>query len=320
VNKKVRKIKVYGSIVLILIFTMLFAACSKDGAASSDVKSSSTTVNKSDVQATTNIDSNEAQQNTVSQVESSTIKKVEAIDSLTIKYVGNACFYIEASNGTRIITDPYESTYDMYFAPFPDIKADLVTVSHYHPDHAGVDRIATSKFNSISPDKLTDATSFDLVNGETYVIYPECLNKVIKIGGVEITGYPSRHHSNEGDNTIFVFKAGNLKIVHMGSTDKIESPEALAAIKDADVLLAYTGEQGEVKNKDIFAFADKMNIKAVLPQHFSMDPNNIFYNSATLDQVIKELPKGTEVVKANELIVKKDMKKEFILLSPMGKK
>ena len=66
--------------------------------------------------------------------------------SLNIKYVGNSCFYITLSDGTRIVTDfgknyasylPYGKNYASYFAPFPSLEADVITISHNHTDHTG---------------------------------------------------------------------------------------------------------------------------------------------------------------------------------------
>lgn len=215
---------------------------------------------------------------------------------ISIKYVGNSCFYITFSDGTRLVTDPYGSSFSSYFGEFPKLQADVITISHNHSDH------------------IEGAKE---VTGKPKIIQPEDLNKTIKIGSLEITGYPSKHVLNMCDNTIFVYKYDQFKIVHMGETDNIDSKEAQEAVKDADVILCYAGEYGHVKNKESFETLYKMNIKVMIPQHYSTDSNNLFYGQPIIDKILTELPQGTKVTKTDEFIVKKGLEKQFVALTPM---
>jgi L-ascorbate metabolism protein UlaG (beta-lactamase superfamily) len=59
---------------------------------------------------------------------------------LKIKWIGHACFAITASDGTVIVTDPYEpGAYDgaLGYGPIP-VSPDIATVSHGHEDHGYV--------------------------------------------------------------------------------------------------------------------------------------------------------------------------------------
>lgn len=226
-------------------------------------------------------------------------QKESKVDSLKIKYVGNSCFYIAFPDGTRLVSDPYGSSYASSFAPFPSLEADVMTISHTHEDH-------TSGINE--------------VKGNPKVINPEDIDKTFKVGSVEITGYKTEHVASMGDNTVFVMKFGDFKIVNMGETDNMDSPQLIEKIKDADVVLAYAGEYGTIKNKATFEFLNKINAKVIIPEHYSMSSDNIFYNEPTIDQIIKELPEGTTVSKLDDLTVSKDMKKQFVVLSAMGNK
>lgn len=220
-------------------------------------------------------------------------------NSTSIKYVGNSCFYITFSDGTRLVTDPYGSRFATNFGAFPKLEADVMTISHSHEDHtAGINE----------------------VTGNPRIIRSEELNKTIKVGNVEITGYASQHVANMGGSTIFVYKADGFKIVNMGETDNIDSKEAQEAVKDADVILAYAGEYGKVKNRDSFEILNKFNIKAMIPQHYSIDANNIFYGGPTIDKILTELPLGTKVIKTNEFIVKKGLEKQFVAMTSMKTK
>ena len=230
-------------------------------------------------------------------MDSDTVDSNSADDPITtIRYVGNSCFYIVFSDGTRLVTDPYGSRYSTAFSPFPSLDADIITLSHRHDDHMGI---------------------YD-VKGDPEIIYPDRLNETIKVGSVEITGYPSKHVADMGNNTIFVFKINDLTIVHMGEADLIEDEEAIKAIQSADVLLVYAGEYGAVKNETTFQFAFDKDIKVLIPQHFSMDPDNLWYGQPSIDSVLEELPEEIFVAHLDELIVNKGMEKQFVVLKPMG--
>lgn len=219
------------------------------------------------------------------------------VQSVSIKYVGNSCFFIQASDGTAVVTDPYGASFAANFAPFPALTADAVTVSHYHTDH-------TSGIKEVS--------------GSPKLILPRQLNEPIKVGSLTITGYPSKHIQDNSDNTVFIIQAGDFKIVHMGEADQITDAQALQALKNADVLLAYAGDLGEKKTPDIVKFAKEQGIKVIVPQHYSLDDDHLFYGEPTPAEIEKELPAGTNVVKLDELVVKKDMDEQFVELSPMG--
>ena len=51
---------------------------------------------------------------------------------MKISWLGHACFLIETSQRTKIITDPYDKT--VGYDPI-GVDPDIVTVSHQHFDH-----------------------------------------------------------------------------------------------------------------------------------------------------------------------------------------
>ena len=56
---------------------------------------------------------------------------------MKVKWLGHASFLITADNGTRVITDPYQSSADGGMVGYAKINesADVVAVSHEHGDH-----------------------------------------------------------------------------------------------------------------------------------------------------------------------------------------
>lgn len=220
-------------------------------------------------------------------------------NSISIKYIGNSCFYITFTDGTKLVSDPYGSSFEQYFGKFPKLKADVMTISHLHSDHT---------------DGISD------IKGNPTVVHADDINKTIKVGDVEITGYSTDHVANMGKNNLFVYKENGLKIVNMGETDNISAKEIQDVIKDADVVLTYAGEYGKTKNKDNFKTLFELNAKALIPEHYSMDPDMPFYQQPTIKKIISELPKGTKITKTDNFIVEKGLKKQFVKMTRMKSK
>ena len=62
---------------------------------------------------------------------------------MKIQYLGHSSFLITSGSGTKIVTDPYvPGAYDGA-VKYGSLKepADVVTVSHDHPDHAGAQNV-----------------------------------------------------------------------------------------------------------------------------------------------------------------------------------
>ena len=53
---------------------------------------------------------------------------------MDIKYLGHSSFYVKSKDG-RLVTDPYDSSIGL---KFPKTEADIVTISHGHPDHSNL--------------------------------------------------------------------------------------------------------------------------------------------------------------------------------------
>ena len=127
-----------------------------------------------------------------------------------------------APDGTRVVTDPFASGYPSYLAFPPDLKADIVTISHGHRDH----------------------NADYLVRGNPVIINTPTAKQ---IGMIQAAGYPSLHGNDAddkslGDNIIFRFTIGRVNIVHLGELGRITDPEKdMPAIMNCDVLIVPVG-------------------------------------------------------------------------------
>ncbi len=184
-----------------------------------------------------------------------------------IQYLGLASFLITAPDGTQIITDPFSG------APYPfprGTEADVVTVSHNHPDHKNVQAV-----------------------GGTPLIIRDLEPQ--QVGMVQITGYPSQHGgAYSGNVNIYVFQIGDMKIVHLGAPDVAAlTPDVITAIQDADVVFVPTLS---ISLEEAFPFLDQIHARTMIPMHYSEEANARFYGAPTLEEFLAVVPADLTVV------------------------
>ena len=135
---------------------------------------------------------------------------------MKIKWLGHACFLITAEDGTRIITDPYESGGNIKYDKIAE-AADIVVISHQHYDH-------------------NDARA---VKGK-----PVIVTESQKAKGIEFKGVESFHDTSggrqRGPNTIFCFTVDKIKVCHLGDLGHDLSAEQVSDIGEVDILLIPT--------------------------------------------------------------------------------
>jgi len=214
-----------------------------------------------------------------------------------LQYIGVSCTLITAPDGTRIVSDPYAaSPRPTGLGPLPsDLEADVVTVSHSHFDHSNVEGVGGE------PQIIQDPGSY-------------------QAGMVEITGYESGEGSPSGPtghNTVFVFEIGEVKIVHMGDGGVITSPDLLAAIENADVIIVNV--DGYVLPFDQFMVQmQQINARTIIPSHYSISEDARFNIWATVDEFLETLPSDVVVVReGSEIQVTPGMPEQVAVLTSL---
>jgi L-ascorbate metabolism protein UlaG (beta-lactamase superfamily) len=166
---------------------------------------------------------------------------------MDITYLGHSSFKIKTKTAT-IITDPFDS--EMVGLKFGANEAEIVTISHAHHDHNATDKISGIK-------KIVEGP------GE------------YEISGISIIGFSSFHDSKKGvergKNTIFVFEAEGLRLVHLGDLGHPLDDELINEIGEVDVLMVPAGGVFTIGPKEAFEIASKIDPYYILPMHFK-DP------------------------------------------------
>lgn len=168
---------------------------------------------------------------------------------MRVKWLGHAAFLLVASDGTRIITDPYQpGAFDgaVNYGPIRE-PADFVTVSHDHLDH-----------NHIAG-----------LPGKPVVVRSAAARQA---GAVKVTGFDSFHDDSRGSargrNIIFLFDDAGLRVCHLGDLGHVPAAQA-KVIGRVDVLLMPVGGHFTIGPAEAHEVAALLGARVVVPMHFA---------------------------------------------------
>jgi L-ascorbate metabolism protein UlaG (beta-lactamase superfamily) len=218
-------------------------------------------------------------------------------DTVFLKFIGHSSTLITAPDGTRIVSDPFGSSHPEGLADFPkDLIAEMVTVSHDHPDHSNARAVGGS------PKIVTAPGDYS-------------------IGMITVTGIEGDHglvkKRSTGKNIVFVFQIGDVKIVHLGAAGVVTQPDILAALQDADVVIMdIMGDTAHPLQEELDQLIS-LNVRTIIPTHYSLNSSYRYYNSAMLDEFLKIVPADLPVVRqGSTLNVTPNMPHQIMILEP----
>ncbi len=163
---------------------------------------------------------------------------------MTITWYGRSCFRIEAKEGSVLI-DPFSK--EIGLKP-PRIKDDIVLATHQHRDHNAVEDANPEAFIIQNPGEYENH-------------------------GIAIRGIQSFHDNKEGAerglNTIYVLKAEDLSICHLGDLGHVLTDHQVEDIGDVDILMIPVGGGGYTLDaKMAVEVINQIEPKVVIPMHY----------------------------------------------------
>lgn len=169
---------------------------------------------------------------------------------MKVKWLGHSAFIITSEEGTKILTDPYQP--GMFGVDYGKIEeaADIVVVSHEHPDHNYVKGVPGS---------------------------PQVIRGVgaHQAKGIGFTGIASYHDdsggSQRGPNNIFCFTVNGVRLCHLGDLGHTLSDQQLAEIGEVDVLLAPMAGNFTLDAAGAHRVIDQVKPRVVIPMHYQTD-------------------------------------------------
>jgi L-ascorbate metabolism protein UlaG (beta-lactamase superfamily) len=200
---------------------------------------------------------------------------------MKIKWLAHAAFLITSDNGTRIITDPYETGNGLNHGKIEE-SADIVTTSHEHFDHNNVAAVKGS---------------------------PQVFKGTTEARGIIIRGIATAHDNSggreRGSNTIFCFEIDGLNVCHAGDLGHLLTDTQVAAIGKVDILLIPVGGFFTIDAKTADQVCDQLKPTVILPMHYKTD--KLDFPISGVDEFLKGKSNVTRVdgseieIKAGEL-------------------
>lgn len=197
--------------------------------------------------------------------------------------LGHSSFRIKGKVAT-VVTDPFDPA--MVGLKFPKVEsADLVTVSHGHPDHNHV--------------ALVGGTPFVISGPGEY-----------EVAGVTVVGYGSFHDDKKGEergkNTIYKMTIDGIRIAHLGDLGHKLSEELVDKLGDVDILLLPVGGFYTVDAATAVEVVSQIEPLVVIPMHYKREGmGKGFEEVEGVDKFLKLM--GAEgVEKLNKYTVSRD--------------
>ena len=206
---------------------------------------------------------------------------------MIITWLGQSAFKLQdkiSSDGITVVTDPYGKETGL---KMPSFEADIVTVSHNHPDHNNVDAL----------------------RGTPFVI--DCAGEY-DTKGILIEGIDSYHDEEEGKlrggNIIYRIEIDDISIVHLGDLGHVLNNEQLEKLVGTDILMVPVGGKFTLDAKKAVEVISQIEPRIVIPMHYKVD-GLAYEDLDSIEKFIKEL--GIEPSREEKLkISKKDLPQE----------
>lgn len=164
---------------------------------------------------------------------------------MEITWLGHGCFRLKGKDSV-VLMDPCPKSTGFTIGRQ---QATIVTISHYHPEHAYLD--------VVSAGKQLDAP------GE------------YEIGGVMITGIRTWHDDQKGaqrgPNIAFVVEIDEVRVCHLGDLGHVPTQEQTEALSDIDVLLVPVGGHTTIDAATASEVISLLEPRLVVPMHYATD-------------------------------------------------
>jgi len=196
---------------------------------------------------------------------------------MDIKYLGHSSFYLRTKLA-RVVMDPFDV--EKVGIKFPKTEADIVTISHAHPDHSSLKHIS---------------------NEPLIIDWPGQFEKM----GVRISGFSTWHDAvggkERGENIMYRVE-DDISVLHCGDLGAIPDEKLLDEIGEVHVLMVPVGGVSTLDATQAVELIKHIEPSIVIPMHYKV---GILQNLAPLEDFLKKIGVGS-VQPVQKLTLKKD--------------
>jgi len=166
---------------------------------------------------------------------------------MKVKWLGHSCFSLTTSQGTVVVTDPYDESVGY---GRPGVDAHLVTVSHDHHDHNCLEAL-----------------------GEVGQVAARQEETCVR--DVKVIPFASWHDDAQGKkrgaNLIYVIEADGVRLAHLGDLGHPLSVEQIEALGKLDALLIPVGGVYTIDGVQAAQLALAAGARVTVAMHFMTD-------------------------------------------------
>lgn len=172
---------------------------------------------------------------------------------MEITYLGHSSFKLKSKDGLILVIDPFDP--NLVGLPFPKDVADILVISHDHPDH-----------------NFRQAITGPVKRNETFVIENE---GEYEIGGVEISSIKTYHDKVEGaekgKNLLTEIRMDGMTACHLGDLGHKLTESQIERLGSVDVLMVPVGDGYTLDLDSVFDMINDIQPSLVIPMHFKVD-------------------------------------------------
>lgn len=191
---------------------------------------------------------------------------------LILRWLGQACFLLTTLAGSHILIDPPHPAVG-YHITAHSIPANVVFVSHEHPDHNYVEAAAAvggTPPKVIQPLPLSQGSERE--NGTFSFAHSGTKSgaEADKFTFERISAYHDNNGGTQrGPDTITVIQTGGLRVCHLGDLGQLAlTPSQIKAIGHVDVLMIPAGGFFTIDGPQAAAIVRQLHPRVILPMHY----------------------------------------------------
>jgi len=184
---------------------------------------------------------------------------------MEITYLGHAGFRIDS--GVTVIVDPFLTGNPRAGMAADAIgKADILLVTHSHPDHVG-DSHAIAKRTGAVVVSVPEAAPSDEVTG-----IGMNFGGTVTVKDIPITMVKAEHSVGGGDSAGFVWKQGGRVLYHMGDTSLFSDMKLIGELYRPDVVFVPIGDHYTMNPEQAAMAVQWLKPKVAIPMHYGTFP------------------------------------------------
>jgi len=215
-----------------------------------------------------------------------------------IYWAGQSCFEISFSNSkdheANIVIDPFDEDTGL---KLPNLKADILLVTHDHHDHNNVKGVKGEPFVIDGP-------------GEYEV-------KEVFVQGIS-SFHDDVNGKEKGKNTIYVLESEEMRFCHLGDLGQKQlTDEQVDKIGAIDVLMVPVGGEYTIDSSSAQKIIGQIEPRIVIPMHYAVSKSSKLDG---VDKFLKTMGKPS-IAPQDKLVVKesampKEGAMEIVVLQP----